>query len=119
MSRSHLSFTIGRLILFILLCVPIAMHAQDLPPAPGKIVQPLTPAPGYFTEPAVAVNPRNPQQVVAVFQDNAHASYSVNGGRDWQAAGGVEPSNFRISGDVSVTYDSQGHAIICYIAFDK
>jgi len=99
--------------------VPVVIHAQDLPPAPGKIVQSLTPAPGYFTEPAVAVNPRNPQQVVAVFQDNAHASYSVNAGRDWQPASGVEPPNYRVSGDVSVTYDSQGHAIICYIAFDK
>lgn len=82
-------------------------------------MQPLVPSPGYFTEPGIAVNPRNPQQVVAVFQDNAHASYSVNGGRDWQAASGVDPHNYRVSGDVSVTYDTQGHAIICYIAFDK
>ena len=34
----------------------------------------LTPEPGYFTEPGVAVNPNNPQQVVAVFQDNVHAA---------------------------------------------
>ena len=95
------------------------LTAQDLPPVPGRIVQPLVPAPGYFTEPGIAVNPHNPQQVVAVFQDNAHASYSVNGGRDWQAASGVEPPNYKISGDVSVTFDVQGHAIICYIAFDK
>lgn len=94
-------------------------HGQSLPPAPGRIVQSLVPAPGYFTEPGIAVNPRNQQQVVAVFQDNARASYSVNGGRDWQAASGVAPSNYRVSGDVSVTYDVQGHAIICYIAFDK
>src|SRR5215831_6680393 len=119
MNRSRLSLTTGRLIAFILVCVPVVIHAQDLPPAPGKIVQSLTPAPGYFTEPAVAVNPRNPQQVVAVFQDNAHASYSVNAGRDWQPASGVEPPNYRVSGDVSVTYDSQGHALLCYIAFDK
>jgi len=95
------------------------MHGQTLPPAPGKIVQALTPSPGYFTEPAIAVNPGNPQQVVAVFQDNAHASYSVNAGHDWQPASGVEPPNYRVSGDVSVAYDAQGHAIICYIAFDK
>src|SRR5215472_14674804 len=98
---------------------PPAAHSQDLPPAPGKIINSLTPAPGYFTEPGIAVNSRNPQQVVAVFQDNAHASYSVNGGRDWEAASGIEPPNYRVSGDVSVTYDAQGHAIICYMAFDK
>src|SRR5215472_3819993 len=90
-----------------------------LAPAPGRMVQSLTAAPGYFTEPGVAVNPRNPEQVVAVFQDNAHASYSLNGGREWQAASGVEPPNYRVSGDVSVTYDLQGHAMICYMAFDK
>jgi hypothetical protein len=83
------------------------------------MVRALTEAPGYFTEPGIAINLRNPEQVVAVFQDNAHASYSLNGGRDWQAAGGVEPPNYRVSGDVSVTYDLQGHAIICYMAFDK
>lgn len=103
----------------MLLSAPVAGQGQELPPAPGKIVQSLVPSPGYFTEPGIAVNPRNPQQVVAVFQDNAHASYSVNGGRDWQAASGVDPHNYRVSGDVSVTYDTQGHAIICYIAFDK
>jgi hypothetical protein len=35
----------------------------------------LTPTPGYFTVPPVAVNAKNPQPVVAVFQDNAHAAY--------------------------------------------
>ena len=113
------SLAIGYAILCVLLSAPVAGQGQELPPAPGKIVQSLVPSPGYFTEPGIAVNPRNPQQVVAVFQDNAHASYSVNGGRDWQAASGVDPHNYRVSGDVSVTYDSQGHAIICYIAFDK
>lgn len=113
------SLAIGCAILCMLLSAPVAGQGQELPPAPGKIVQSLVPSPGYFTEPGIAVNPRNPQQVVAVFQDNAHASYSVNGGRDWQAASGVDPHNYRVSGDVSVTYDTQGHAIICYIAFDK
>src|SRR5215471_10082978 len=92
-----------------------AAHSQNLSPAPGKIINSLTPAPGYFTEPGIAVNPRNPQQVVAVFQDNAHASYSVNGGRDWQPASGVEPPNYRVSGDVSVTYDAQGHVFFLMI----
>lgn len=103
----------------VLLFLSIVVWAQELPPAPRRIVQSLVPAPGYFTEPGIAVNPRNPQQVVAVFQDNAHASYSFDGGHDWQAASGVEPSNYRVSGDVSVTYDVHGHAIICYMAFDK
>jgi Neuraminidase (sialidase) len=95
------------------------LHADDLPKAPHSQVFNLTPAPGYFTEPGIAVNPGNPQQVVAVFQDNAHAAYSQDAGKTWQVAEGVDPKNYRVSGDVSVAFDNQGHAFICYIAFDK
>jgi len=93
--------------------------ATSLPRAPGAAVFSITPEPGSFTEPAVAVNPKNPQQVVAVYQDNVHASYSVDGGQHWTAADGAAPPNYKISGDVSTTYDLQGHAYVCYIAFDK
>jgi hypothetical protein len=79
----------------------------------------LTPTAGYFTEPAIAVNPANPQQVVGVFQDNVHAAYSEDSGHTWQLAEGVDPKNYRVSGDVSVAFDNQGHAFVCYIAFDK
>ncbi len=92
---------------------------QEIPKAPNAQVTTLTPTPGYFTEPAIAVNPANPQQVVAVFQDNAHAAYSQDAGRSWQVAEGVEPPNYRVSGDVSTAFDNQGHAFICYMAFDK
>jgi hypothetical protein len=95
------------------------LQSQDLPKAPHSQVFTLTPSPGYFTEPGIAVNLTNPQQVVAVFQDNAHAAYSWDAGRTWQLAEGVDPKNYRVSGDVSVAFDNQGHALICYIAFDK
>jgi BNR repeat-like domain len=96
------------------------LHGQDLPKAPGAEVFSLTPTPGPFTEPSVAINPKNSQQVVAVFQDNVHASYSQDAGRTWHAAEGVvAPENYRVSGDVSAAYDNQGHAFVCYIAFDK
>jgi hypothetical protein len=91
---------------------------QELPLAPRAQVIPLTPAPGYFTEPSIAVNPTNPQQLVQVFQDNAHAAYSRDQGRTWQVVD-VAPKNFRVSGDVSTTFDHQGRAFISYMAFDK
>ena len=94
-------------------------QCQEIPKAPNAQVTLLTPTPGYFTEPAIAVNPADPQQVVAVFQDNAHAAYSRDAGRSWQVAEGVEPPNYRVSGDVSTAFDNQGHAFICYMAFDK
>jgi len=105
--------------LLLVVGITLHLHGQDLPKAPQSEVFTLTPAPGYFTEPAIAVNPTNPQQVVGVFQDNAHAAYSQDAGRTWQVAEGVDPKNYRVSGDVSVAFDNQGHAFICYIAFDK
>ena len=65
------------------------------------------------------MNPLNPQQVVAVFQDNAHAAFSQDSGRSWRVAEGVEPRNYRVSGDVSTAFDNHGRAFICYMAFDK
>src|SRR5437870_11005826 len=92
---------------------------QGLPVAAHTQVTDLTPKPGFFTEPSVAINPRNPQQVVVAYQDNAHIAYSLDAGKHWQAAPGIAPPDYRVSGDVSVTYDHEGHAIICYMAFDK
>lgn len=97
----------------------ISLHGQELPKAPQARVFALTPDPGYFTEPGIAVNPASPQQVVAVFQDNVHASYTTDAGETWHAAEGVAPKNYRVSGDVSTVFDNQGHAFVCYIAFDK
>jgi len=95
------------------------VHAEDLPKAPQTHVFTLTPAPGNFTEPGIAVNPANPQQVVAVFQDNTHAAYSHDADKTWTVAEGVDPKDYRVSGDVSTVFDNQGHAFVCYIAFDK
>jgi hypothetical protein len=95
------------------------LFAEDLPKAPQAHVFTLTPTPGYFTEPGIAVNPQNPKQVVAVFQDNVHAAYSNDAGQTWQAAENVDPKNYKISGDVSTAFDNRGHAFVCYIAFDK
>lgn len=105
-------------------CLPLAARRADvsgggLALAPGNLVTTITPHPGYFTEPSIAVNPRNPQQVVAAFQDVAHIAYSGDGGHTWALAKNVAPSDYRVSGDVSVTFDREGHAILCYIAFDK
>jgi hypothetical protein len=107
------------LLLTLSFCAPLFLRGQDLPRAPHAQIFPLTSTVGPFTEPAIAVNPSNPQQVVAVFQDNVHASYSQDAGHTWQAAENVDPKNYRVSGDVSVAFDNQGHAFVCYIAFDR
>lgn len=98
---------------------PAEVAHSALPLAPAARVVSLTPLPGSFTEPSIAVNPLDPRQVVAAFQRNAHVSYSRDAGRTWHAASRTAPTDFRVSGDVSIVYDNQGHAILCYIAFDR
>src|ERR1051326_3443991 len=96
-----------------------SLAAQQLPPAPKAHIVDVTPKAGYFNEPAIAVNPRDAQQLVAAWQVNASAAYSKDGGETWKVAEGTAPTNYRVSGDVSLAYDASGHAILCYIAFDK
>lgn len=96
----------------------ISSAETALSPAPGARVIKLTPSPGNFSEPSIAVNPANPQQLVGAFQ-NTSVAYTRDGGQTWSLAEGVAPPDYRVSGDVSVAYDNQGHAFLCYIAFDK
>jgi len=86
---------------------------------PGAAVIEIARGEGIFNEPAIAVNARSPQQVVAAFQSPASASYSRDSGKTWTMAKGTAPSDYQVSGDVSVTFDNQGRAFLCYIAFDK
>jgi len=106
------------LALLLTLCASVLL-AQPLPPAPKARLTDITPKPGYFNEPAIAVNPKDPQQLVAAWQVPASAAFSKDSGQTWQVAKGTAPGNYRVSGDVSLAYDAAGHAILCYIAFDK
>lgn len=116
MPRQKLSYIAGAA--FALFLSPLALP-QQLPPAPGARVIRLTLQPGYFNEPSIAVNPRDPRQVVAAFQVPAHIAWSEDAGSSWSQAAAVAPKDYKVSGDVSVTFDAHGHAILCYIAFDK
>src|SRR6516162_3062364 len=113
---SHFAMKITPLLL--ILCAA-SLTAQQLPPAPKAHLTDINPKPGFFNEPSIAVNPNNPQQAVVAWQVNASAAYSEDGGQSWSIAEGTSPKDYRVSGDVSVTYDSSGRAVLCYIAFDK
>lgn len=103
----------------ILFLYSSSLLAQQLAPAPKAHLTDITPKAGFFNEPAIAIDPADPLQLVAAWQVNASAAYSKDGGQTWKIAEGTAPAKYRISGDVSVTYDAAGHAILCYIAFDK
>lgn len=103
----------------ILFALCAAAAAQQLPAAPKAHVIDINPEPGYFNEPAIAIDPHNPQHLVVAWQVRASIAYSQDGGATWTVAPGTAPENYRISGDVSVAYDGSGHALLCYIAFDK
>jgi hypothetical protein len=96
-----------------------AVLAQPLPPAPKARISDINPRPGFFNEPSIAVNPKNPKQIVVAWQVNASVAYSNDGGEKWSTVEGTAPKEYRVSGDVSVAFDAEGHAFLCYIAFDK
>lgn len=104
---------------FLLAILAGSLFAQQLPPAPKAHIADVTPKAGYFNEPAIAVNPKDPQQAVVAWQVPASAAYSHDSGATWKIAEGTTPGMYRVSGDVSLAYDAAGHAILCYIAFDK
>src|SRR5262249_59180117 len=103
----------------IFACWAGSLLAQTLPPAPKAHLVDINPKPGFFNEPSIAVNPKDPEQLVVAWQVNASLAYSTDGGQNWTIAEGTAPKNFRVSGDVSVTDDHAGHASLCYIAFDN
>src|SRR6478609_6907873 len=91
----------ARLVIATLLLSPIAigLAAQSsLPAAPGAHVVTITPPGLTGSEPAIAVNPRNPDQVVA--GAGRLAAWSVDGGQTFTP---VQPAgaNGRGGGDVS------------------
>src|SRR5882757_11309503 len=95
--------------LLLLVICSGAIFAQQLPPAPRSHVSDVTPRAGYFNEPAIAVNAKDPQQAVVAWQVPASAAYSKDGGQTWKVAEGTTPGMYRVSGDVSLTYDAAGH----------
>jgi hypothetical protein len=84
----------------------------------------VSPGGGHYTEPGIAINPRNPRQVVVVFQGGrnaqgtASAAWSDDGGVTFTPAQGMESHDWKVLGDVTTTFDNKGSVYLCSIAFD-
>jgi len=115
---------ISRIILVLIAGASAALGQQlaadhnELLPAPGNVIA-VTGEPGFHNEPSIAVNSRNPAQIFAAYQVPASVTYSQDGGASWKLATGTAPTDYKVSGDVATTYDKNGTAILCYIAFDQ
>ncbi len=56
---------------------------------------------------------------MVAYQVPASIAYSTDAGAHWKKAENTAPKNFKVSGDPNVTFDNKGHAIFCFIAFNK
>jgi hypothetical protein len=100
------------------------LTAQDKQPAlPQRLVR-VSPAEALSAvEVSVAINPTNPDHLVAVAQQRTpkspttNAGYaSTDGGRTWKFSPTANPHN-RVQGDDAVTFTADGLAVRTYISF--
>jgi hypothetical protein len=92
--------------------------SQSLPRVPGARIVTVSPNPGGWSEPSIAVNPRNPGQVVVVFQGPVTMAYSTDSARTFSIAE-IAPMTFRSAGDVVTTFDNKGNAFFTHISQDS
>jgi hypothetical protein len=110
----------------LLLLTAVLTPAQTtLPPAPGARVLDVSPSSGRFSEPAIALNPNRPAELFTVYQGGTAvqgqgaAVYSTDAGATFSVARGTALPDWRVVGDVTATFDQQGRAFWCYLAFDR
>lgn len=101
-----------------LTCATAAFAQSRLPLAPGARVLTISPQGVRGTEPSIAVNPTNPNQVIAVFQP-ATIAYSRDGAQSFNVAELPPVPGWLGGGDVSVTFDNAGRAYLSTLHFDK
>jgi hypothetical protein len=103
----------------LLLLATVLTGAQTaLPPAPNRQVHTISEPAAHGNEPSIAVNPNNPQQIVAAYQP-ATVVYSQDGGKTFATADLPAIEGWRGGGDVSVAFDSNGHAYLSTLHFEK
>lgn len=107
-------------------CLSIRAGAARGPAAVGEVVRVSTPEARNPAEPSVAIDPTNPDHVVAVsFQAGGptgprgsdYAYASRDGGRTWRTAPAPNPAR-RGQGDDAVTFAPDGIALHAYISFE-
>lgn len=93
-------------------------QTTPLSPAPARHIVTVSPPSSRGNEPSIAVNPNNPNQVVAAFQSETVA-YSTDGAQTFTTAELPQVEGWRRGGDVSVAFDNKGYAYLGSLHFDK
>ncbi|MBI2803783.1 MAG: exo-alpha-sialidase [Planctomycetes bacterium] len=114
-SRASISFA-------VLLIVCPGIHAQPAPKlktVPHQVVRVTGPKVRAAVEVSVAINPTNPDHLVAVSQQGpSNAAYaSTDGGKSWKTVA-LKNAGKRVQGDDVVVFNADGLAVRAYIAFD-
>lgn len=65
------------------------------------------------SEPWLAVNPRDPRNLLAVSMWGPNAYVSFDGGRTWRSGGALQPPPDSGGGNVSAAFDGAGHGFVC------
>jgi hypothetical protein len=110
--------SISSLIVGVLLSGSISFAQSALPPAPARHIVTISPPTIHANEPSIAVNPNNPNQVVATFQP-ATVAYSIDRGKTFTTADLPPVEGWRGGGDVSVALDNKGRAYLGSLHYDK
>jgi len=89
-----------------------------LPAPPGRRVVTVSPANSRGNEPSIAVDPNNPDRVVAAFQP-ATIAYSTDGAKTFTTPELPPVEGWRGGGDVSLAFDNKGGVYLATLHFDK
>ena len=108
--------TTRSLVLGALAVTGAAAVPEPLPPAPSAYVVTITPPGLTGAEPAIAVNPRDPRQVVGAAQ--RWAAYSDDGGRSFTPVK-VPADDAASFGDVSLAFDDQDRVYLAYLSIQR
>jgi hypothetical protein len=115
--RANAAFLLAATLVLVLSDSTRLSTQSKLPRAPAAQVVTITPPGQSGSEPAIAVNPNNPNQVVAA-AGGRWAAYSADGGLTFTP---VQPAGDagRAGGDVSLAFDDKGSVFLSFLSIEK
>ncbi len=126
--------TVATAISAVCLATEVPAQQKELPRPPGVRVGNVPRGPlDKPQETSVAVNPRDPRQVIVSYHQaseegsdhhpgvpvRVYVTWSADGGKTWGAATNVAHEKYLRSLDATVTFDLHGHAFLVMLTLDE